>query len=105
MPELEGFFRFVSMRGKFTKEAGSLDPGRPEPFLCQPAQMQELLPCYGEPFLGQGWSQQTYREYTAPYGAATQLGSAWVIFECLSLHNRTEQDRRKDWTGKSTHLK
>lgn len=90
VPELEGLPRFVSMREKFTEEAGSLDAGRPEPFLCQPVQVQEPHPCYGEPLPGQGCSKLTHRKYTAPYGAATQLGFAWVVSECLSLHNRTE---------------
>lgn len=90
VPELEDLSRFVSMRGKFTKEAGGLGAGRPEPFLCQPVQMQEPHPCCGEPWPGQECPKQACGKYTAPYRAATQLGFAWVISECLSLHNRTE---------------
>lgn len=88
--ELEGVSRFVFVRGKFTKGAGGLGAGMPEPFLCQSVQMQELHPCCGEPLPGQGCPKQAYGKYTASYGAATQLGFAWVIPECLSLHNRTE---------------
>lgn len=90
VPELEDLSRFVSMRGKFTKEAGGLGAGRPEPFLCQPVQMQEPHPCCGEPLPGQECPKQACGKYTAPYRAATQLGFAWVISGCLSLHNRTD---------------
>lgn len=52
VPDIEGLFRFVSMRDKFTEKAGDVHARIPEPFLSQRAQTQVPHPLHAEPLLG-----------------------------------------------------